>query len=113
MQDYSTLFQYFDARFWDMVNTRVPMQCIEQAWYKRGFELGCRRPTEHTSRLWTAFFLAIHPGKEQCATLGSDALKAEHQRVKTAFKNISLKAEPPTDDIAILPAMPNLCQMRQ
>ena len=40
MQDYSTLFQYFDNRFWDMVNNRAPMQCIQVAWFKRSIVLG-------------------------------------------------------------------------
>jgi hypothetical protein len=111
MQEYSTAFQYFDQRFWDMVNNRAPLPCIEAAWFKLTLDLGCRHPSENTSRLWTAFFLAVHPGMEICSAIGPDALKAEHRRVKIAFKNFTCNATPPTDRISTLPADPKMLEI--
>ena len=68
--------------------------------------MGCRNPGERTTQMWTAFFIAIHTTFEQCAKLGSCALKSEQQRVKMAFKNMCKAAGTPSERIVVLPSEP-------
>ena len=42
--------------------------------------------------------------------LGSNVLKAEHSRVKAAFKQVSLAAAPPTEHISSLPSDPKFLE---
>ena len=107
MQDYSAAFQYQDKAFWDMVQVASTgsMQLVESSWYTKCIKLGCRQPNEGSTRLWTSLFLAIQLGGfAQCANLGPDALKSEHNRVKGAFKMCASSAAKPIEDIKTLPA---------
>ena len=105
MQDYLTMFQYFDNSFWQIVsNKNVPL--VEAMWYQRAIALGCRNPSERTTQIWTAFFIAVHITFEQCVTLHPGALKSEQQRVKAAFKNMCKTAEAPSEEVGTLPSDP-------
>ena len=103
MQDYTNIANYFSDDEWKSFRTHrvssveydsqfgsncamVSMDCIQQIVFRKAIQLGCRHPSEKTTKLWTTFGIALcnTAWLEQMPSHGD--MKVAHVSTKAKFK---------------------------
>ncbi len=86
MQHFCALPQYYAKSDWNRWNDENATPASLQLFlFSRAEELGCRHPSENTTKLWTSMLLARFHGI-LATSMQVTILDSEHQRVKAAWK---------------------------
>ena len=87
MHYYSSGFLFWTEAEWKpFLESQSPMVCMRQA-FRKAATLGCRKPSEPTTRWWTNVVLAKTSGLLAAEQLSTAALSEAHRKTKDEWKS--------------------------
>ena len=88
MQNFIASFQYFLEDEWKQWKSEgfTEAQAQHMIFHKARL-LGCDKPSEATTKMWVSAVLVRTLGPERAMSLTEEALKDQHKKLKTAWKN--------------------------
>ena len=111
LQDYKAVFGFYTSADWLAWNTFEEAIQFHRLVFKKAVALGCRQPSEPTTKWWNSVVLAKLVGEAGAELMSVPVLKAHHDRLKANWKmylaNCQLPAVPRSQRIHALPATPS------
>ncbi len=87
MQNYSSVFSFWTGAKWKpFMESQSPIVCMRQA-FGKAVTLGCRKPSEPTTRWWTSVVLANTSGLLAVEQLSTAALSEAHRKTKDEWRS--------------------------